>query len=67
MLVCQTSGRRHGGMLEPPAVISCPADPAQGFRSDPPGPFVLSPSSAMRLAYSESKPPLIIGGGGGAA
>lgn len=62
MLVTQTSGRRHGGMLEPPAVISCPAEPVHGFES-PPGPFPPSPSSAIRLAYSESKPPFIIGGG----
>ena len=59
LLLCQTSGRRHGGMLEPPAVMSCPAEPAHGFAGSLPGPFPPSPSSAMRLAYSESKPPRV--------
>lgn len=54
-------------MFEPPAVMSCPADPVHGnLPASPPGPFPVSPSSAIRLAYSESNPPLIMLGLGGA-
>ena len=64
--VCHTSGRRHGGMLLPPPVISCPAlgMPQEVFPASPPGPLPPSPSSAIRLAYSESNPPLLIDGDG---